>query len=276
MRSYGDRVRYVRQENTGAAGAFNHGLRLAAGRYISWLSHDDRFLPEKLERQTAALAASGGPAVCYTDFQMIDPEGRVIVERRLPQHEPHELLRHLVTGGEVGVAAYSVMYERRCVEEVGFYSETWRYTEDAEMMIRLARRFPFVRVPETLMQIREHAGRTVGSKPWEREVVRFYRHCLDNISLEELFPELGSAATGPERARAFLWLADTLATHPSPLYHELARRQYLRALSESPTILPALLTHYLSSFFRKHPSVYKLGLRSAVARRLGAARRRES
>src|SRR5919202_5230350 len=53
-RSYGARVRYVRQENTGVAGAFNHGLRLAAGRYISWLSHDDVFLPRKLESQLAA------------------------------------------------------------------------------------------------------------------------------------------------------------------------------------------------------------------------------
>src|SRR5438132_7847564 len=54
-REYGQRVRYVRQENTGVASAFNHGLELATGRYISWLSHDDVFLPEKLEKQASAL-----------------------------------------------------------------------------------------------------------------------------------------------------------------------------------------------------------------------------
>ncbi|HEX7957102.1 MAG TPA: glycosyltransferase family 2 protein, partial [Pyrinomonadaceae bacterium] len=57
---YGERLRYVRQENTGVAGAFNHGLRLARGRYISWLSHDDVFLPAKLERQVAAVRREAG------------------------------------------------------------------------------------------------------------------------------------------------------------------------------------------------------------------------
>ena len=55
LKDYAEHVRYVRQENTGAAGAVNHGLRLARGRYISWLSHDDIFLPEKLEKQVLLL-----------------------------------------------------------------------------------------------------------------------------------------------------------------------------------------------------------------------------
>jgi glycosyltransferase involved in cell wall biosynthesis len=62
--SYGDSVRYVRQENTGVAGAFNHGLRLAKARYISWLSHDDRFHPTKLEKQVSALTRLKSPAAC--------------------------------------------------------------------------------------------------------------------------------------------------------------------------------------------------------------------
>src|SRR5438034_10365066 len=56
--AYGQRVRYVRQANTGVAGAFNHGLALAAGRYISWLSHDDVFLPQKLDNQVARIKDS--------------------------------------------------------------------------------------------------------------------------------------------------------------------------------------------------------------------------
>src|SRR6185503_4290778 len=75
-RSYGEQVKYVYQENTGVAGAVNHGLRLATGRYISWLSHDDAFHPNKLEKQVTALSQVGTPAVCYTDIQRIDSEGR--------------------------------------------------------------------------------------------------------------------------------------------------------------------------------------------------------
>src|SRR5260221_3924635 len=88
-RSYGEQIRYVRQENTGVAGAFNHGLRLATGKYISWLSHDDVFLPEKLEKQLAALRRVGEPAVCYCDVQIIDSAGSVTVEYELPEYDRH-------------------------------------------------------------------------------------------------------------------------------------------------------------------------------------------
>lgn len=233
-RSYADaRVRYVRQENTGVAGAFNHGLRLARGRYVSWLSHDDRFTPEKLERQTSALSKVGGPAVSYTDVQMIDSGGRVIAEHRLPEHGPEELLRNVMSGGLVCMASYSVLYDRRCVEEVGPYSERWRYTQDAEMLMRLARRFPFVRVPELLMQVREHDERGVRSVKWEREVVEFYTRHLRELPFEGLFPELGADATRAARSEAYAGMGDTFAQQPAPL-HRVAFAQYRRALRENP------------------------------------------
>ncbi|HWW76647.1 MAG TPA: glycosyltransferase family 2 protein, partial [Pyrinomonadaceae bacterium] len=82
---YGDRVRYVRQENGGVGAAFNHGLRLARGRYVSWLSHDDLFMPEKLEAQARALGELGEPAVCYTDLEFIDASGAVTEGREVAE-----------------------------------------------------------------------------------------------------------------------------------------------------------------------------------------------
>src|SRR5438128_870737 len=53
--SYGDQVRSIRQDNAGVGAAFNHGIRISTGQYISWLSHDDIYLPAKLEKQLRAL-----------------------------------------------------------------------------------------------------------------------------------------------------------------------------------------------------------------------------
>jgi glycosyltransferase involved in cell wall biosynthesis len=256
MRAYGDpRVRYVRQQNTGVAGAFNHGIRIARGRYISWLSHDDRFMPEKLERQVGALAACAGPAVSYTDVQMIDSRGCVITEYRLPEHGREELLRNVMSCGLVCMASYSVLYDRRCVEEVGPYSERWRYTQDAEMLMRLARRFPLVRVPELLMQVREHEGRGIRSEKWEREVVEFYSEHLGKLPFEELFPESG--ASGRERSEGYLKVGDTFAIQPFPLYR-VAFSQYRRALRENPADAARLL--------RRMAGLYRLHLRRRFGR----------
>jgi glycosyltransferase involved in cell wall biosynthesis len=243
VRSYGDeRIGYVRQENAGVSRAFNHGLRLAAGRYVCWLSHDDAFLPAKLEKQVEALKPFSEPAVCYTDVQIIDGRGEVVSEERLPEYNRQGALRHVLTGGPICWASYSIMYDRRCVEEVGFYAESWPYTQDVEMLAKLARRFPLIRVPEVLAQIREHdrRGLRVYPKKWEREVAQFFREHLNNLPLEELFPELGPNATKQERARACAWLGDTLAARGFP-YDLAAYSQYSRALRESPATAPSVL-----------------------------------
>lgn len=228
-RSFGDRLRYVRQANTGVAGAFNHGLKLAQGRFISWLSHDDLFLPEKLEKQVAALARLPTPAVCYTDVVLIDGNGAVTNEFRLPEYDRDHALRHVLTGGLISLVSYSIMYDRRCIEEVGHYSESWPYTQDAEMLVRLARRFPFIRVPEPLMQLREHENRGIHSPKWEREVVKFFSEQLSSIPLTELFPELGASPRRRDRSRAYEWLGDKLAVQADPI-SRVAVTQYGRAL----------------------------------------------
>lgn len=52
------RVRYIRQENSGAARARNAGAEASTGRYIAFLDSDDEFLPAKLEAFHAAITAA--------------------------------------------------------------------------------------------------------------------------------------------------------------------------------------------------------------------------
>lgn len=47
---YKDAIRYFEKENGGCASALNYGIQVMEGKWFSWLSHDDLYLPEKLER----------------------------------------------------------------------------------------------------------------------------------------------------------------------------------------------------------------------------------
>lgn len=49
--SYGDKIRYFEKENGGCASALNYGIGQAQGEFISWLSHDDLYDPEKVAVQ---------------------------------------------------------------------------------------------------------------------------------------------------------------------------------------------------------------------------------
>lgn len=232
-RSYGEQLKYVYQENTGVAGAVNHGLRLATGRYISWLSHDDAFHPNKLEKQVTALNQIGTPAVCYTDIQRIDSEGRDVGEYVLPEHSRSEVLRHILTCGQICLAAYSILYDRRCLDQVGQYSVKWRCANDVEMLLRLARNFALIRVPGPLMQVREHENRGLYSRSWALEVVEYYKHQLNATPLEELFAELTEESTWADRAKARLWMAENYALSGYPLY-KLALPLFVRSLPAYP------------------------------------------
>jgi len=48
---YADRIAYYEKKNGGCSSALNYGIRKAKGEYISWLSHDDLYYPEKVEKQ---------------------------------------------------------------------------------------------------------------------------------------------------------------------------------------------------------------------------------
>jgi glycosyltransferase involved in cell wall biosynthesis len=54
--AYGPPVRCIRQENGGMAAARNRAIREASGDYFAFLDADDRFRPDKLERQLQVFA----------------------------------------------------------------------------------------------------------------------------------------------------------------------------------------------------------------------------
>lgn len=57
--SYGDRIRYFSKENGKVSTALNLGLKNMRGEYFAWLSHDDVFYADKIEKQIQAMERSG-------------------------------------------------------------------------------------------------------------------------------------------------------------------------------------------------------------------------
>jgi hypothetical protein len=262
--SFGERVRYVRQENAGVAAAVNHGIRLARGRYFAWLSHDDLWAPEKLSAQLEALQHVDGPAVCYTDIKLIDGEGKVFDEKDLPLPNGNEIVRAILRLEPVLYAAYSLVCEVRCFEQVGPYDLKKRHTQDADMLLRLARTFPFVRVPEKLMFVREHGTRDSLRPTFVAEANAFYRAWLDALTPAELSPNPSALARATSRKE----IADVFLFRGTEPWTGLARAQYRKALGESPLVLPGVLGSLFCHHFNLPPQFYRVGVRKFLRRQV--------
>lgn len=262
--SFGERVRYVRQENAGVAAAVNHGIRLARGRYFAWLSHDDLWAPEKLSAQLEALQRVDGPAVCYTDIKLIDGEGKVFDEKELSLPNRNEIVRAILRLEPVLYAAYSLVCEVRCFEQVGPYDLKKRHTQDADMLLRLARTFPFVRVPEKLMFVREHGTRDSLRPTFVAEANAFYRAWLDALTPAELSSNPSALARATSRKE----IADVFLFRGTEPWTGLARAQYRKALGESPLVLPGVLGSLFCHHFNLPPQFYRIGVRKFLRRQV--------
>lgn len=162
------RFRIFHRHNQGPAGALNAGLRLASGEYIALLDGDDRFLPNKLERQVAALDAHPEIDLNFTWSIWIDAQGRPLgihsakVSGRLSYLE---LLEDFVIGN-----TSSVVFRRRCLDLPDPCDPTLAYCYDLDLFLRIAMLRPgnVEVVPQVLTEYRRHPGQ-ISRNRWAME-----------------------------------------------------------------------------------------------------------
>ncbi len=223
---YPKRVRVVGQENRGAAAARNLGLHEARGEYVAFLDADDEFLPGRLEKGIAPMAADAGVGATFCRLYREYPDGSRDIYgdaygrcRTFPEHLwPSS---HTQTSG--------VTCRRAAFERVGPFDESLQSHDDLDLWIRLAESSRIVEIAEPLAVFHDTAGSY--SKRWDgaRSEADYYR--VIERALER----------SPERYGPFrdVILADA-HLHWGILYlvrgdHERARGFLRRSLRTVPT-----------------------------------------
>jgi glycosyltransferase involved in cell wall biosynthesis len=165
-REYGNldsRVRYIRHtQNRGAAPNYNFVFEQARGEYFKWAAHDDVVHPSFLERAVEALDEHPEVALVYSKVREIDEHGEVTGtydayedRLRLTASEPHIRFGDMICVPHNCVGFFGLMRTSQLAK-----TDLHAPYEGADrtLLAEMALMGPVYRIPEYLIDRRDHPG----------------------------------------------------------------------------------------------------------------------
>lgn len=154
---FGDAVIHVRQPQRGVSAARNHGTRIASGKLVGFLDHDDAWLPRKLELQVAALAEREATmALCATEI--VDAGGATLGTKRLRARSDLITGMLMFDGTETVSCSSTGLIWRARLLEMGGFDPSLSMSADWDLLMRTLLAGDIAYVDEPLVRYRVHAN----------------------------------------------------------------------------------------------------------------------
>lgn len=163
-KSFGSKVRYIYQENDGTKGpgARARAVLESKGEWIAILDHDDRWLPEKIEKQIKLAENHPEVGAVFTAFRQIDKDGKVLrafSAESLSGDVFHELLKRPLCLNS------SAIVRRAAIARCGL-PNTETFVADFAWWLSLGRHYPFLFLDEVLTEERTHPNNTARDRAY--------------------------------------------------------------------------------------------------------------
>lgn len=205
--SYGNSIRYIEKTNGGVATALNMGIEQMKGEYFAWLSHDDVYLPDKIEKQIQFTQQHGQDVISYTDYDIIDHAGQIVGEYIHDPHTPSKIHHRVRMLMGLPMNGCSLLIHASHFKKVGLFNPHLRYTQDWDMWFRLSKHITYMCLHEKLMQSRIHPNQDSVTQNTIPEEYKLFRNVVEDLTDEEL-----SEYPSPEQA----WLTIALRLVRAP------------------------------------------------------------
>ncbi len=252
LAKYEKHVRVIIQQNQGAGEARNTGIRTAQGEYLAFLDSDDLWFPNKLAEQMELFARSPNTLWCYSDAYFFDGmSGNILfLYSRIASPYQGFIPRQLLLCDFI--ASPTVVIHRAIFEEVGFF-RTAPNTEDWDMWLRIAAKFPIAHLPKPLAGYRVHDAMISNRDP-----MILYNNYLATIDRAVAFaPEVYGALRDQATAQSIIRIGRTFANIGQA---DKARLMFLKAIQLDPWARDAYL-YWLSCLLPCHCLRFLIRLR---------------
>ena len=251
LRQYDDRIRVVKQTNSGPAVARNHGAKLARGEIIAFQDSDDLWKPTKLERQVALLEMNRSASCCLCNVLLRVVDGRELTSFdfsliRLVEDEGiwFNVLEVLATRFVLFNQAAAI--RREAFERLDGFDQSLKYLEDYDLPLRLALQGPWVYIREPLVLYREGTPGSFSQQALKDSIV------LKGCELK-LFERIQtSIGDGTRQRKVQKYVTHRLAMLRWQLKATKLKRSESFALRAVGRLL-TVMDHYLMAAFRRSP-----------------------
>lgn len=173
--SYGPKVRYIYQNNQGPSEARNTGIQAARGEFIAFLDSDDRFLPHKLQKNKEYLDSHPECDFLYSWYYDARVGRKMKLIRNIRQFKELDKFRLHLYKRTFMIRTSTAVIRRSCFETTGLFNPEFRYSQDWDMWLRLASRYPGHCQKEPLAIYRRHSRRPL---PWRQRHQQIRRTAL--------------------------------------------------------------------------------------------------
>ena len=231
-----DHIVYLRTGHETLYAAWNRGIALARGRYLTHANTDDRHRGDAFELMAHALERHEVGLV-YCDALMTCGENETFRRNSagkswlLPDFNLRQALLDCPFGCQV-------MWRAAAHAEVGHFDASYRRAGDYEFFLRLALRQGALHLPEILVLYHESLNNLSYQAPHEviREVHRFIGRQRKTIPLAEIYPYLTRDSSAAAQVTALLDFANHIMGASASLFTDtpLAEMLYRKALELAP------------------------------------------
>lgn len=188
LKSYGESITWVSENDKGQTDAINKGLKLANGEIVAYLNSDDIYLPGTISHIVNLFNSNPDVEFIYGDFHAIDAESKIIDKIKTIPFDSNVLLYDANF-----ISQPSSFYRKTLIDKIGLFDDKLHYLMDYEFFLRAAKRkINFMLTKRYLSAIRYHGNckTLTGSEPWaeERRALKklYSRHHTQHASAQKI------------------------------------------------------------------------------------------
>lgn len=155
VKKSGYNLRYYWHENQGEAATCNDLIKLAEGRYISFVHSDDLLYPYSIEQMAKAALAEPEDVVVYGGYVRIDEHGNNLGHSRKKLYSGH-ITRYVFENNIIH--ACGSLFPKKAMEEIGGFDTSLKVCCDYRLELKLSLKYRFIAVDKPTFMRRRHSS----------------------------------------------------------------------------------------------------------------------